>query len=283
MSLALHPQTITKLEAVKAGRPHGILLSAPKGSGKGAIARLLAEWLIGLENGLDTYAYFRSIDSADGKGIGIEAIRDLEHFLSLKVPGKNPTNRLVLIEDAHLLTHEAQNALLKTLEEPPAATNIILTASHEQSLLPTIRSRVQTVHLIRPEKTELLKIFKSQGFNEDLISQAYSISGGLPGLMHALLSDEEHSLLEATRRTRVLLSQTTYERLLNVDELSKNRELAAGITLIMQQMAHVSLQTARGAAAIKWRAILDSSYAASEALVKNGSPKLVLTKLMLTL
>jgi len=85
----------------------------------------------------------------------------------------------------------------------------------------------------------------------------------------------------ATERARQLLSQTTYQRLLMVDELSKQRQLALDVTTILQQMAHVSLQNAKGEAANKWQAILKASYEAAEALSGSAQPKLILTKLML--
>src|SRR6185437_9430791 len=63
-------------------------------------------------------------------------------------------NKLIVIEDAQLLTPEAQNALLKVLEEPPANTFIILGAETKESLLPTILSRCQIVQ-VEEESKEL--------------------------------------------------------------------------------------------------------------------------------
>jgi hypothetical protein len=99
--------------------------------------------------------------------------------------------------------------------------------------------------------------------------------------MHALLSDEEHPLLAATEQARELLSQPAHQRLLTIDALSKQRALAADTIDILQQMAHVSLRTARGDAAKRWQAIQVASYEAAEALRKNAQPKLVLTNLVL--
>jgi len=73
--------------------------------------------------------------------IGIEQIRDLEKKLTLK-PYKAKI-KIAVINEAEKLTHPAQNALLKTLEEPPANSLIILTAAKKDLLLPTIVSRCQ--------------------------------------------------------------------------------------------------------------------------------------------
>ncbi len=75
--------------------------------------------------------------------IGIEDIRSLYNTLFLK-PVKSPL-KAVIIRDAQLLTPEAQNALLKILEEPPAQTLFLLTADSQESLLPTVRSRCKLI------------------------------------------------------------------------------------------------------------------------------------------
>lgn len=82
--------------------------------------------------------------------IGIETIKLLQEKIFLK-PIKS-ANKMVIIEDAQLLTPEAQNALLKVLEEPPANTYIILGSVSKDSLLPTILSRCQVIPLEEENK-----------------------------------------------------------------------------------------------------------------------------------
>lgn len=282
--LILHTGTRQQLEAFLASPTHALMIVGPTGSGKRTLAVYAAEELLGLEPGrLEEHPYALLIASEDGKAIGIEAVRGLERFLALKVPGKSAHDRVVIIEDAQSMTLEAQNALLKMLEEPPAGTVMILTVNHEQTVLPTIRSRAQAVAVSRLDRPELENYFKDRGFDAQDVGRAYGISGGLPGLMNALLDESEHPLLLATERARELLSQTTYERLIAVDELSKQRALAMDITLILQQMARLGLQRSEGPAAGKWQSVLKASYEAGEALANSAQPKLVLTKLMLSL
>lgn len=278
--LLLHDATRAHLEAFLRRPGHALLLTGQRGSGKRTLGRALAAALIG-QTSLDNYPYALVLTPQEGKPIGIEGIRRLEQFLSLKVPAQADTNRIVIIEDAHLLGHEAQNALLKTLEEPPLDTVIILTASHPQTLLPTIRSRVQAVPVQQPDRPALEKYFEARA-EPAAVRRAYSISGGLPGLMDALLDDGEHPLLQATEQARQLLQQAPYERLLAVDTLAKDRTGALDVAYILQQMAHVSLQTATGAAARKWHKVLSASHEAAESLLGSAQPKLVLTRLMLS-
>ena len=281
--LVLNPQTREQVEAFTAHPSHAMMLVGPVGSGKHTLATAIAETLLGLpEDSLASHPYVMVVAPEDGKAIGIEAARQLEQFLALKVPGTSEYDRIVIIEDAHLLTTEAQNALLKTLEEPPEGTILIMTVGHEQALLPTIRSRAQTIPVGRLQKSELDAHF-SENSGQQHIDQAYAISGGLPGLMDALLSEADHPLVLATQKARELLSSSPYERLTMVDELAKQKALAFDVTVILQQMARLSLQTAAGQAARKWQRVLSSGYEAGEALLANGQPKLVLTKLALSL
>jgi replication-associated recombination protein RarA len=281
--LILHPITRQQLDDFISLPSHAVVLVGPTGGGKHSLAFGLAEAILRLPaGGLSDYPYQLVIGPEGSKSIGIEAIRQLEHFLSLKVPSKTVHNRVVIVDDAHLLTIEAQNALLKTLEEPPEGTLIILTTRNDQALLPTIRSRVQSISVKRVETAEAMAYFQARDFDSKTIKQAYTMSGGLMGLMGALLQETDHPLVLAAEQARQLLSQPTYERLLAVDELSRQHSLALDTTFILQQMAHVSLQTATGNAAIKWQNVLNASYKASEALASNAQPKLVLTKLMLS-
>lgn len=105
---------------------------------------------------LDEFANERNIDQLDRtivekdelsntKSLGIGDIKNLQKKLFLK-PFKSKS-KLMVLYDAELLTTEAQNALLKILEEPPANTFIILVSSSKELMLPTILSRCTLITL----------------------------------------------------------------------------------------------------------------------------------------
>ena len=283
-SLVLNPHTAQQINAVIARPTHAIALAGPAGSGKLSIATSLIEIILSLDPGkFELYAYGLVLRPPEGKAIGIEAVRELEHFLSLKVPTNTAYNRAVIIEDGHKLTVEAQNALLKVLEEPPAGTILLITVSHPQSLLPTIRSRLQIVNVQAPAIEDLQVFFTAKGIEPTRVQQAFTMTGGLPGLMQALLQNTDHPLLVATKFARELLGMSTFERVAMVDELAKQKQQALDVVFILQQMAHVSLLSATGKAADKWQHILETSYQTAEALAGNAQPKLTLTNLMLQL
>ena len=277
--VALHATTSHQLERFIKSPSHAVLLTGPNGIGKLHLAQYLANRLLDHRyTSLTEHPFVRMVTSADGKAIGIEPIRELEHFLSLKVPGLGKIKRVIIIQDSQLLGLEAQNALLKTLEEPPRDTIIIMTAASPQSLLPTIQSRVQKITVIKPAKTDLMQIMPANNFDSN-----YTISGGLPGLLHALQSNQDHPLVAAVATARQILGQSSYERLLQVDSLAKDKQLAMDTLFILQQMAVISLQTALEPASKRWLSILNASYMAAEALDASGNPKLVLTNLLLAL
>jgi len=132
--LVVQADTARAIAAFTRQPSHALLLTGPPGSGKASLAIQLAEAILQLSPGtLPTYPYLRHIEPIDGKAISIETVRELEHFLSLRVPGQKMINRIVIVENSQLLSPEAQNALLKTLEEPPLACLLVFTATSEDA------------------------------------------------------------------------------------------------------------------------------------------------------
>ena len=85
------------------------------------------------------------LKNEDKQSIGVEDIRDALSHLSL-LPPENK-NQCLLIPEMDILTTEAMNALLKTIEEPPSHTFILIVSANADAILPTIRSRCQTIIL----------------------------------------------------------------------------------------------------------------------------------------
>lgn len=279
--IVLHPVTKTKLQNFIDHPSHALLIVGPRGMGKGSVAQQIAANLLTVQpHQLASHAYLRHITVGKEQSIAIDTVRELEHFLSLRVPGKS--NRIIIIEDAHTLTNEAQNALLKTLEEPPERTTIILTATGERNLLPTIRSRAAVLLVQRPAPETLQTHFADLGHTSSAIQKAYLMSGGLPGLMTALLAtDEEHPLVIAATTAREIIQKSTFDRLAMIDQLAKQKQYCLDVLAIMQQMSHLTLAGSKPTKS--WQNILAQSFQASQHLQASAQPKLVLTNLMLNL
>src|ERR1035437_7109375 len=124
--LLLHPIVSNQLDNFAAKPSHALLVVGYEGIGKSTICKLLAIRLLKLsdESKLETYPHLKIIQP-DDKSISIEAIRELKQFTKLKISSQdNEIQRVIVIEHAETLTIEAQNALLKLLEEPPTDTEI---------------------------------------------------------------------------------------------------------------------------------------------------------------
>jgi DNA polymerase-3 subunit delta' len=113
-------------------------------------------------------------------GIGIGQIREIEARLSRK--SFEGRGHVEIILDAHLMRRESANALLKTLEEPPDSTLLILTTSYLSGILPTVRSRAHCVRLgsLDPGQVESV-ILERTSLDAGTARELSMASGGSPG------------------------------------------------------------------------------------------------------
>jgi DNA polymerase-3 subunit delta' len=142
------------MRSVKAGRiPHALLLSGPRGTGKRTLTRYLAQAILcrdpdGACGSCPECKRFLSgthpdvhIVSTDARSIGVDEIRALRDQISLK-PFEGGRH-IAIIEQADKMTTAAQNALLKTLEEPSGGAVFLLITDLPGAILPTIKSRAR--------------------------------------------------------------------------------------------------------------------------------------------
>lgn len=133
--------TDTLDKAIQSGRiSHAYLFSGPRGSGKTSIARILAHRLNDFPY-TDDAAYLDIIEIDAASNRRIDEIRELRDKVYIA-----PTSgkyKVYIIDEVHMLTREAFNALLKTLEEPPAHAVFILATTEAHKLPDTIVSRTQ--------------------------------------------------------------------------------------------------------------------------------------------
>jgi DNA polymerase-3 subunit delta' len=162
-----------------------------------------------------------------GRFITIEAVRELEHESNFR-PYEGAA-RVFIVEEADRMNESASNALLKTLEEAPPTTHIILNTSRPASLLPTIRSRCQTVRFAPLAFEEVEKyLVETRARAGEEARLAARLSGGRPGVAREVNLDTYRNRRDAMLGVvEALASGTDRARLLRAaEELgdAKNKE-----------------------------------------------------------
>lgn len=134
-------------------------------------------------------AFAKQLDPNVKDSIGIDAVREIKIFLWQK-PNAS-AKRTLIIDDVELLTAEAQNALLKITEEPPASSLLILIVSDLEGVMATIRSRLQQVHFGSVVEKDIANWLGANGSGETKTTAAAIAKKALgkPGLAWRLLHD----------------------------------------------------------------------------------------------
>ena len=251
MKPTLHPLTRKGFEAASSAGSGSYLFHGPVSRGKLTAARSLARSINCLDatssakcarcSQFDAGNYPDLIELRPDEKISItiDQIRQLGQALSLS-PYYAGGERVVIIDEAYMMTVEAQNALLKLLEEPPAGTRFILIALEPQSLLPTVRSRVASLYFgpIAAEAIAQLLV-ESLGVASLEAGQLANLAEGAPGVAVSLASDPTAAakLQEMDDWVRQLLSLDLFGRLILAKRLADSKYNLLGLSARLQAKA----------------------------------------------
>ncbi|MGL4786758.1 MAG: DNA polymerase III subunit gamma/tau [Cetobacterium sp.] len=232
---------------------HAYLFTGPRGVGKTSIARLMAKGVNCLTNGItDTpcnvcenckeismgnFLDLIEIDAASNRGI--DEIRQLKEKINYS-PTKG-RKKVYIIDEVHMLTKEAFNALLKTLEEPPEHVLFILATTEPDKILPTIISRCQRYDFksvnYRDMREKLLYIVDSEGYkiDEPSLVAIYEASSGsmrdsISILERLMINTEEKNIL--IEKTEDVLGITPLKTIDLFIEAIENKNQSQGIELL---------------------------------------------------
>ncbi len=218
--------------------PHAILIEGDYGTGKHTLAKCITKAAVCKGDTppcfncnechlaeINSHPDISVITAEDGKkNISVSQIRTLRNDAFIKP--HQAKKRIFVINDADTLNEQAQNALLKVLEEPPKTVMFILIAENKASLLDTIISRCVTLTLNPPEFSVAFDyIKKTTNFDPSLIEEALKSEKNNIGRALNLLNGKTSSLTEEAAKEFLTLALNCdqYSMLKLVAPYSKNR------------------------------------------------------------
>ena len=168
---------------------HAHLIAGEDGIGKSKLANILAKFIL---NGYLDREYVDIINySSEKSSFGVDDVRDIIEEVYKKPFEKD--KKVIIIHEGNKLTIQAQNALLKTIEEPPKGVYIIILCESLELILDTIKSRCEIYKLKPLTKSELYEYIKIKKFNydENEIKSAIAFSEGVPGRIDRYFNDDK--------------------------------------------------------------------------------------------
>lgn len=250
---------------------HSYMFIGPDGIGKVLFAKEFAKMILCQDSNKacnhcsscikfnsDNHPDFMIINSEDGKSIKINQIRFLQERISEKPIVSN--RKVYIINDSDLMTVEAQNCLLKTLEEPPEFAVIILVLSNENKCLSTIKSRCTKIAFQKLRNSDL-----TQYANENNLEVNSSLLSASDGSISKLLNLQNN--LEAYKQLDNIINAFSKDNIVdiwnNADILYKSKD---NINTLLEYLNTVFLE--------RLKSTKESKYIQSIKIIENTKNKL---------
>ena len=274
----INPNLRRQLESIIASAPHAVLLVGSNGAGKDTLLSWVSENIAISKKGSKEFLITMLTDK---KSIGIDQIKQLKAIFKTK----DSSYRIIRISQAEKMTIEAQNSLLKLLEEPPTNVIFLLSCTKESDVLETIRSRMIVLHYAPPETEQLAEYIASHGHSSEK-DRFIKICGGRMGVLSALCGEtDDQEVLHNIDVAKDILSETVEDRLLRVESLTKDSEKALELldALLLTCSAALEHAIQTDAQYHRWLHRQEVVELAYSQIYRNILPKLVLTRLFLVL
>jgi len=264
-----HQRAVARLRRVAARDrvPAALLLFGPSGLGKRALAEAFATRLLCAAPAGDdacgacdhcmrlahgTHPDLTVVErEEERRDMRVEQVRTLSRWLALHP--LMATRKVAIIDGAHFLNEHGQNALLKTLEEPPGSSVIVLTAPAAALVLPTVRSRCQLVRLDPLPLDDVVRVLAGRGLAPERARRLAPLADGCPGRVVALDGEGEAGTRESV-----------------LDTLPRIATLAApDISRLAQDLARGPVETALAASLGFYRDVLERGLLGAEHPLRN--------------
>lgn len=215
MNLIINTITKKLVDSFMISNSNVLALVGPTGSGKTYLAQFITS------NMLDKDNFKINTIEIDATNSGIDDVRQIQKTLSIKTVGTSKNRRAVIISNFDQFSLEAQNAMLKTLEEPPVDTVIIITINNEHNVLPTIYSRCTKIVVKSVTIKDILKCYPD--VNKETVQKASYMSYGYPGLLTSLLNNSDNELIDTINHVKSFLAQQKTSQLSQIEKIIKDR------------------------------------------------------------
>ena len=219
------------------GLAHTYCFVGPAQVGKRAVARHIAAELLGAkEEIIETHPDFHYVARLEDEKTG-KLKKELSVAQAREIRGKLQRKswlggyQVMLIDEAELLNEESANALLKTLEEPPERSLIILLTENDLALPATIRSRSQCFYFSLVSEAEIVRGLEESGFPSSDAQLAATLAWGKPGRAVELAQSLElrTEQLNEIERWQKLLGQPFYSKLKMIEDAFGDPEKPSGL------------------------------------------------------
>jgi DNA polymerase III delta prime subunit len=220
----------------------------------------------------------------DKKSIGVEDVRELKSYMALKADENYKYTRFVTIKDAEFLTIEAQNALLKLIEELPERTILVLISNDSSKILETIHSRCFSIKVLPLEFKKAQKYTADNNIDELNFRKSYLMSEGNTSVFLDLIHNKDNELINYVNNAKQFIGADIFKRQILLQDYLKNK---IDNNKFIKAMQLVSKTAMRSASSIenknKWKIILEKSLNAEKQLNSNVNSKLVLLSLSISI
>ncbi len=196
--------------------PHAFLFEGEDMIGKKTFALAFAKLVLG-ENSPDLYLVEGNLE--------ISKIREIKNFLSYK--SYYNTKKIVIIDNAHLMRKDAQNSLLKILEEPSKDSVLILITSFKDLILKTLLSRVQEINFYKAEKQALEDYLIKRNLNKEEIEEILFLSSLKQGKAIELVENslKKEFYLKTIRYLEKIKEKDLEKRFDYIKEIYEDKEI----------------------------------------------------------
>lgn len=226
--------------------PHALLIEGAPGSGRRSFARFIAKAAVCTADGRKPCGvcaacrkaaggYHPDIDEYGGddtaRSFHVDTVRSLRDGAYMRP--NEAERRVILLCNAHTMTEQAQNALLRILEEPPRHLLFLLTCENRTQMLTTIQSRVQCLTLSGVDETEALPLLTArlpQADPQELRRALSVFDGSIGQVIDAMEGETFPRVLETVSAlARALLTQNELSLLVQAAPLDRDRKLTEGV------------------------------------------------------